>query len=649
MAVDDRPGGGRLSAVDPDKINELAKVMERHGHDLVHAARQVQRELEDLGLPPGTARTISRIGRWMIEQPPELNRRRDLALRTDHTSLGHHAGLIDVDADKLDRTPAQSRAAGGSLAKKLEEADKGYKSNDLGDLLDQLATNSGDPQYTAAFFAKLGPHRAARLNHWLHEAEPGRADRDMRTVGEAFGNAVSYGRDVPGFDTVKSALTDGATSEPDRRGLAALTCSGDFPAPWLATVATVNVDLGDGTSVPDFQLNQRCLHALANNPAAARRYFHGLTKSATPWKPVLPGEPDPRPDLHTLLQRMLGKVRHDTPTTQHEFARALAAASGADDETDGHHSPEAARFSFTVMTTFAHDDLPAPMRRAMSRIAGSYASEMTEGANYDGHNGDAPSGFARPDHVNVPGLHPQFQLSAADTYGFMKTFADSDADMKPFNTGMGELVRRLEADGTTIEIDRNKTDNIHEPGMNRIMQTLGNVAGFQLAAEKSVRGKLDAADKRDQRIMQEIFGVGEDVGGLALPAALPASVIWTAFCHLSQDSIGSMKSPDRVGKVDSHADQVTLAAVWSTADTMMRDGYPVTVPPPATISKNGHLLPYAQLAKAGKLPQFRAWLRSNGMGGNDERAFGQVSVNFAGTFGGKRDFAEQHAHHTFDN
>ncbi|NJP91219.1 hypothetical protein HCN51_17450 [Nonomuraea sp. FMUSA5-5] len=117
---------------------------------------------------PGVA-AIGRVGQWLIEQAPDLYRRRDLAYEAEKVDVDVFGnplpgaivppGAVRVDEARI--IPAQVRAQAAQAAALMEAAARG----DAGaaDRLAAFAERMSDPRFATALIEKLGPQGLAIL------------------------------------------------------------------------------------------------------------------------------------------------------------------------------------------------------------------------------------------------------------------------------------------------------------------------------------------------------------------------------------------------------------------------------------------------------------------------------------------------------
>ncbi|MBO2451790.1 hypothetical protein J4573_32210 [Actinomadura barringtoniae] len=649
MSVPFPPG---FSGIDPELMGGMIAEFRRGRADIAGALAPYRTGLAAHGVDTSGLTEADRVCAWIDEQLPMLTRRRDLAIALDDSS---EPGMASVD-ESLILTPAQARRMGVDLAARF----RAIKHGSYHDILNELGVHRFDADYAAAFFAGIGADATRRLPALINEyGRHGHVARQLQESGEAFGSAVSGGMDVPGFSAIAKSLFDPNLSPDDRRGVATLVSYGSFPPEWLASLARVQaLDplYKQGTARPDFHhgdLNatdwetvQRMMQALAHNPAAARLAFQGVA-GAFPTSPTSVGGVQNHPaSLSATLQNLTTLTGLD-PGAAEQFGHALAAGSGAYDEQHG-HSQDAARFAFTVMTALPKVQIAAQTRISLSQIAGSYAPEIAEGANIDDRNQDTAFGKVQ---TFTPGLKPLFSLSPEDTYAFLKTFADSPADMRPFEQGMGELTRRLFNESVRIEVAKQHGRlPADAPGLERVMQALGYVSGLQTQAEHTVQGALDERDAERRDKLRDLADLGFKVGDVFVPTAGEAAEeVWGYLTEYGGKALDQVKDAadenTRIGRLEDRDLQMSLGLQHAMILRLIQGGYAMKVKPldfkdphpgwPFHDDK-GRLLPYEDLAKdPERLANYVAWLEANGRGGEHETDFGQVGVNASGAFSGK--------------
>ncbi|MBC6467765.1 hypothetical protein [Actinomadura alba] len=653
----------------------MIKEFQRGRGDLTAAVGGYRTKLSALGVDTSALREIERVCGWIDDQIPMLIKRRDLAIALDDDT---QSGLTMID-ERLVLSPAEARRQGAALAARFRAA-KNVRpgDDDYHELLNELGAHRFDSDYSAAFFASLGPELTRRLPAMINKyGKDGHVPRQIQETSTALASAVSGGMDVPGFGTVTNAMFDKNLSSTDKKGVASLVCHGKFPPEWLASLARMHaldpmyrLALSEtGTNRPGIDSQDKdtyalFLRSLGNNPAASRLAFVGLaedkTGRTTPHQVALGQRQDS--DLAGVLTAFTRLAQADGKVAE-QLGRAFAGASGAYDEKDGKHRQQSAQFAFTLMTALPNvkDGIAEPMRISMSQIAGSYATEIAEGSNIDDRNQESKFGRVT---THTPGLDPMFSLSPEDTYRFLKTFADSPEHMKPFQQGMGELTRRLVAEGVRIEAAKQRGDLPPDtPGLERVMQALGYVGGLQTQAEKQVQGNLDKSHAQSAQTMSEMIGLGIDFGSIFLPGGtLAADAAWTLVLYYvgkGQDALTQIpEGKTRLAALEDRELQASLGLQHSTVQQLIGAGYKMKVTPQefmASSSKTPHpgvtfaddsgkLLAYSEIAKNPKaLDNYIAWLNANGRGGASDTKFGQATVNVTRAFQGAQKAASDTA------
>lgn len=654
--MEEKTGTGPLSpdysGLDPSLMDAFIPVFKR-GADLVgQESEALRRLLQRAGLPTEDLRPVAATRLWTDAKLPDLRRRCEVA-RSANALRPWRTGLLPLDESLLP-SPAESRRMGTDLAARFADLHPrhgvvGGKPDDaaLAALIAELDAHRDDPDFTAAFFVRLGVDGtrtlADKLRVGMHDPDPA-IDVVSRTFGAAVrggdlvsrgyytGSAVLTGTDVPGFAELARELL--RTERPEHeQALGELLRAGDFPPAWLADVVTEhafdprrNVR---GEALAGF------LAALAGNPPAARLAISSMTRNGTPLPRL----------LRDLMER--GKVTSTLDPHGDDaadaFGRMLAAAAGAYDEKDGAHSPEAARFAYDLMRALPELDthIQGPTRIHLAEIAAAYATEIAEGADLGDANRTQASAYG-PVKSAVAGSNPVFRLSPEDTYAFVKLFADSPAHVKPFEQAMGELAGRLmraaaQADGGK-GIDH----------LARTMRALGYTAGMQVAAERAVQGELDEKDKKAREDMLAKAGFFTNVAGIAAP--LEGQALWIVLSTMATAGLSSLTEvgTTRLAALDDKGRKAALARGNWLAGILAAQGFKPTVPagdsrfntPPIT-DENGGLLPFEKIAKdPAALRNLNNWLIANGSGGADPTRLGEALVRLDVEFRGAKDAAE---------
>ncbi|MGJ6964224.1 hypothetical protein ACSDR0_20155 [Streptosporangium sp. G11] len=665
------PGTGPTSpdftGIDPDLMRSFVTALER-GRDVIGEQSERIRQLlaaaevSAAGLGP-----IREIDGWVGDELPKLRERletidQDLPMLGEAPHIPKQGslwtgdplqdpfrwGLLPYD-EKTGKSPAGNAKKGTELAaefRRLHELSPGRSNAAYDRILDKLADGQKDAYLTAGFFRSLGPEGMLSMISRLERYDKKAADKHRKVMGDALATAVGAQPALLG-----SAWQAGNLKKAPDHELTSLLRHGMFPTAWLTEIARSRVGkpvgAGDGTRPRRWETDLApLLPTLANNPDVARGLFNAMSREALR-------------DLFTELNRKrspeqpwkrVGGMDFDAST---EFGRMLAAGGGAYEK--GPHSAEAAKFAFNVMTimgdlknTDGTTDSPAtPMEVApkarifMSTLAGAYAAEITEGANIGDTNMTEES--ALKPFTSAFGTTAAFTLSPKDTYRFLKTFADSPANLAPFEKGMGALSMKLIADASATA--RSTGDVKH---MDQVFTALGNVRGFELAAIEKIQGTLDIADKKQADMMKYLRDTTIGVAGLFAPAKA-ASYFWTlvGFSFSTYDTAGDIfgeEDETRVDLADKKDAIETLGRQHTYAQILMANGFTPKVtpaewqelcPPGVAIADvKGNLKPFSELIKQGNkgLEAFEKWAAANGMGSNDELSLGRLSSQMANQF-----------------
>ncbi|MBG0820050.1 hypothetical protein HS048_04770 [Planomonospora sp. ID91781] len=643
------PGTGPLapefSGIDPALMNGFITELERAGQVIAEQAENIRRELAAVDLPAAGLAPIREIGGWAEQQVPRLRQR----VATITAPGPEIPGMIGTglrpyqEASLL--SPAEARRQGTELGERFAAIDPDefrfagpYASERIAAVFEELKAHRHDAGFTAAFFAALGPAGIRRVNAALRRLpDDGRPDA-LRTAGTAFATAVGGGAKTPGFAAVmkaaEKAMTGSAGDTEDVEAVAALLSHGDYPDAWLAGLAAPA--LRSGSRIGGSAL-AGVLNALGNNPAAARLAIGSAARfGADPAPPTvalpfgrLPGSPekwDDRPELAAFLKD-LNERTMGIPETAGAFGRLLAAASGAYDEQDGRHSQEAGFFAYTVMTTADGWRLNDATRIHLAEIAGSYATEITLGADLG--DSDVAKGSAMQTTPGLfewtppPGLRGAFRLSPEDTFRFMTTFAGTPETRSPFDDGMDKLLHRMLPHAS--EMARSSGD---VTALDNLFAALGNVRGFELAAAVRVLKPND--DGVEDAEDAESFLAGGTLGVLGL--INPFSTIpraWTALSTGVSAYYTYGRDPKmQVEEIQKLDGAETLARPYEAARLLMAQGFTPKVDPSGSIvGPDGALRPFNEIAKQGKagLQALDQWFVDNGMGRGDKFSFGQLS------------------------
>lgn len=670
-------GTGPLSpdftGIDPEAMGLFIAELERARGVIGEQAEAIRRVFAANDVPAASLSPIGEVEAWIDGRLPELRRRSQMA--RDMATLpgwlpGTPSGLVAYQEKQV--LPAgDARRQGRALADAYLKIDP-YALFDPGldakyqKIMGTLSAHAADPEFTGAFFGALGVRRTLelpkRLRHVLQEDDQSAVELASR----AFATAISGGATAAGFPAIREALMLKADTFEEQTATGDLLSAGRFPTEWLAQVVTAQVLLpkstATGVSLTPY------LNALAKDPGAARLAISLATKDSPLPRNTLGvllapavrgGRTDQRPDLVTFLKALNERAVRDA-TSADAFGRLLASAAGAYDETEGGHSERAARFAFTVITTADEMKIAASTRIHLSEIAGAYASEMTEGANLGDDNQLMPSAFGAVSS-RISGLKSMFRLSPKDTYRFIKTFADTDANLKPFENGMGNLARRLINAGVPSMVKSKDPTRMDE-----VFAVLGNVRGLELAAAEKLRKAVDDSVEESRKGIGWARGGVFGVVGLVLPVGMAGSILWTAVCAMDSTNETFGPEPDKqVDKLRESDDLETLARRHAIAQTLMDAGfapeislseYQAACPPGvAIVDSAGRLRPFADIAITHNtedkkvsindegLQALDQWFIANGMGGKEVFSLGEVSKKVADIFDGRKNNGQARA------
>lgn len=663
-----------FTGIDPELMRGFVTALER-GRDVIgEQSERIRLLLATAQMPAAGVQPIKEIEGWIGDELPRLRERlqtinQDLPMLEGTLSLpgqvagrtGGQArepvewGLLPYD-EKTGKSPAGSARKGTELADqfaRLPPSPLGLPTAAYDRILDKLAHGQKDAYLTAGFFRMLGPKGMLGMLQRLERYDRKAAAKHRQAIGDALGTAVGA---QPGL--LGSAWKAGNLKKSSDSELASLLQYGTFPAAWLTEMVRGRVGRpvgdGDGTRPRRWKTDLvPFLPALANNPDVARGLFNAMSRE------------DLR-DLFTELNRTETPLRFKRPPgmdfdVSAEFGRMLAAGGGAYEK--GPHSPEAAKFAFNVMTimgdlrdTDGTADSPgkpmevAPAARIfMSTLAGAYAAEITEGADIGDANMTEAS-ILKP-FTSTFGTTSAFSLSPKDTFRFLKTFADSDKNLAPFDRGMGRFSQELIADASaTVQ----RTGDVKL--LDRVFTALGNVRGFELAAVEKVQGNLDMIDKQRKDVMNFTRDTAIALTSIFAAPTLAYDFAWFALSTtLAADGAFGEEDETRVERSDKKDGIETLGRQHTYAQMLMANGFVPKVtaaewqaacPPGVAIADaEGNLKPFSELVKQGNkgLEAFEKWIVANGMGSGNELSAGELSNRTANRFDGGNKRARERA------
>ncbi|MBG0817426.1 hypothetical protein [Planomonospora sp. ID82291] len=636
-----------FSGIDPESMARFIASMERARETLGAGIPRIVSALEAVDVDRSAVAQLREAEGWVAEQLPELRRRNDL-IRKGEQAADWAPGLVAFDEGAY-VTAGEAAAQGRRLAERFAgmrpEMDSNYSNHydELGALLDELAARRHDPDFTAAFLAAAGLGGATTIVEKLrrHGLETTSAHR--RALAEAVNTAVTKRPDALGAEWRPESLASLPAGV-----LGVLVARGRYSGRWLSEL--VRPQVGKAVESARGREHRRWvtgltpfLSALADNPEVARDLLNDL----------------PREDLVDLFSELNRSVSRDFDVPV-EFGRMLAAGAGVFEE----RSPDAAaaKFAFNVMTTMGSLRTPPDIlaarsssmevaegtRTFLAMIAGAYPAEMIDGAHRGDANRTKGSAFAEGGGT-MPGIEPKFRLSPDDTYLFMKTFADTDARLKPFEEGMGRFTRVLLDDA----LRKDAGGGIEN--LSRLFSGLGYVYGTQLAAAEEVRKGLDEADQaRNDRLKlasDALFGVA----GAAVPAKVTEQALWITFSLGASEGLGALAEIDdtRVKALDDRERVGTLGRSHWILHELHRAGFAYAVPPdapefaePPITDAEGKILPFSTLvADPETLKNFNNWMIANGSGSWDTTQAAQAADDLSDWFNGAKEQAQRESEH----
>jgi hypothetical protein len=226
------------------------------------------------GISTGNIAQIERILKWVNDQMPMLRRRQGLAQQvgTEKFDFQSSVPMVTAGAGVLDgfRNSDDARRAGRGDADSTIAALKGDR--DLSDVLGRLRTNALDPDYTEAFYRRLGPSgiralslAASKMGHDGHLA-------DAKSAREAIGKSLATAShriqiDDKWLNQLASSPAIAVSEGPAT--LAPFLEYGNFDKEWLKLLGahTVSGNVRPGPA-------QKIWQALAKNPRASTEFYY---------------------------------------------------------------------------------------------------------------------------------------------------------------------------------------------------------------------------------------------------------------------------------------------------------------------------------------------------------------------------------------
>jgi len=635
-------GGGSIAAIDPRLMAQMNTSIKNGGETLVNQSGNLKNRFSNLFLDTAPLVEIVSIGNWAHDQLPMLTRRQTLAEAIDDTPGAH---FYDEYATGMHLSPAQAAQQGSDLARQFMELSSTDEegARRAHQIALELASHQDDPAFTSAFYGTLGPQRTRIIPIYMTQSGSRTAAGDLKIYSHALGTALSAPYPAPGMDKVSSDFERASSNRPDAWNKGAMLAYAKVPGNWLGKVAGNNA-LDDFAKDPDQDFRGGGLDAgrlgLPEDTAALFLEVVANSPESSRYALTTMGQPDHGHSLDENIHRFMSysKAVGIGDEIQESLGSALAAGSGVNDETMGHHSQAAADFAQKVIQSVGRysGDVNPIMGHSMAEIAGSWAPEIVIGSDPDDDRSET-----------VPGLNPMFSLDTHDTYAFMGSFAHDDQTGQPFDDAMATLTGQMIDAGVKADMAAGGTDS---PGTQRVMSYLGSVAGLEYASRFEVRGDMDEQERKVRQFFGDIANIGMNAAPVN-PATLAGKVAWQVFQFEGGNAIDDwvQGGSSRTDDLENRRRQASLASNYLIASKLMDHGYPMTAQPDATADQwargndvdpararftdsGGHLLPPDKiLADKDKLAAYDAWLEANGRGGSHDDAFGQKTVDLANT------------------
>ena len=578
--------------------------------------------------------SIGNVGAWAQAELPSLRRRLELARVADAARPASLRGTT-VRLSEPVVSAAEAQARGRELAELLNSVTSTDEegARQLHELADELAAWTQDPDAMAAFWAAAGPQWAETMASYLAATGSDTAAADLAVFSAAFSTALHDTDPPPEFTQIVELFTtapaDGPAGGWDRL---ALLQHGTPPTDLLVEIVQVNaLDFFDADQIGRYDpRNLPGERALGLPGDAYALAFLALSRDPEAVRAAVPASGVP--EMLDLVIGYQGAVGSGDQVAD-AFGRALASGAGVGDETSGAHSDAAARFTLALMTaTAGYDEVPWVMKDSFAEIAASYAPELLAGSNL----GDATfreSGMTRPEGWTAfEGLDPAFYLSSADTYGFLRSFGDTDAMSTPFDEAAGKLFEQLL--GAAAEYDAETTST----EMFRTAKLFGNLAGLQYLAQKEERQEADEFDQAVRDALGKVFSFG--LGKVPTPQGQLAGYAWKAAKWGINKAAAEWRAGDPSATRVALLDDATVQAAF-LRDYQMYAILATSVPEhmaklPDVLQGPDGLIPAEEIAAdADLIDEFARWLDTQDADfteGTTDRLVEMASTGFSGGF-----------------
>lgn len=309
--------------------------------------------------------------------------------------------LYGDGAEYIGQLRRQAKAAADKL-KNNHELD-GNWAKDAHNVANELKPYMNDPYFASAFYGELGPQETTLLPELLRGSGSTTAGDDIKIFSHAFGTAVSNAGDDPNMQAVADSFLTKPGLQTVSYDRAVMASNGTFPPDWLAKAARVNTlddfakngaqgsngegfDLfSEGRFGYDIGVPSNTVAAwtqdLGQSPAAAREALATMGSD----NPDVTITGDPSGSYQSNIHKLIGYGKQEgyPGDVARGYGAMFQAASGANDETDGAHSVDAANFTHALFDDLGADgghdagDVQPNAAQNFATIGGSYVQEST--------------------------------------------------------------------------------------------------------------------------------------------------------------------------------------------------------------------------------------------------------------------------------
>jgi hypothetical protein len=519
-----------------------------------------------------------------------------------HAALKQMADLGYLPPDAVDEGPGDIDPVklATDLADQLKNDNSGNSdfTRHAHDIALQAAPYMNDPVFAAAFYGELGPLRSQTLPALINDAGGSpTADEDMKVFSHMFGTAITHSDLDPRLAEIKNDFL----KPPPYAGLswdrAAMVSNGDFPPDWLARAADANAldQLAAGKDFPGgrwdggpgFQgaatyglpsdVAGAWLHDLGQNPQAARQAITDM------------GGPDHGHDLAQNVHLIIDHGRHidGVPAA---YGEAFAAATGANDEVDGHHSAAASQFAVAVFNDLGRDSgvVQPAASSSFAKIAGSYVLEMAAGYQADGNSvieGVPGGGDA------LTGVPAGFEIPPELSKHIMQTFVGDGTATGIFDQAAGRASHQALLDAARADANTPADSADH---MERTAEAFGTVAGTENSAQlEHYHGQVES----EESLRRKVSWLVDLIPGEKVAEKVPGT-LWDLGKHLTNIGLENNYGADpqsHLDKLGGTAHDLALTSLYERTSILQEAGYPGTDRIPPELLDHGHLRDVGQV------------------------------------------------------